>query len=228
MFTGTDMKFTIGRNGDNDFIIDNDTVSSDHAEILVSDDFKNFTLIDLESTNGTYVNELEIVSKKITAKDIIQLGSHRIDQDKLFDQLLKYIKSQRTDFSPEFGQLLKMESAYKTKRRSLNKNYRLMAMMPRLIVTVLVVVVIYFFPNIKSELRYPLMIGATFLGSTISTLGISERKKEELMDKLKTEFQLNFVCPKCGSELSGKEGIFWKEKKACRNKQCNATWQIKS
>lgn len=221
------MKLTIGRNKGNNFVVENDSASGNHAEIQISDDFKTFTLVDLNSTNGTLVNGIEIVSKKITRKDVLQFGNHQISEKKLFNTLFEYIKSQRIDFSVEFGEILKMEETYKTRKRNLNKNYRLRAMLPRLIITVVVVLVIYLFPNINSELRYPLMIGATFIGSTISTLGISDRKKEELLDQLKTEFQLNFLCPKCGSEFYGKEGIFWKEKKKCRKSECNATWQVK-
>lgn len=221
------MKLTIGRNKGNNFVVENDSVSGNHAEVQISDDFKNFTLVDLNSTNGTWVNTIEIVSKKITIKDVIQFGNQKIDEKKLFNVLSEYIISQRTDFSAEFGQILKMEETYKARKRNLNKNYRLRAMLPRLIITVVIVLVIYLFPNINAELRYPLMIGATFIGSTISTLGISDRRKEELLDKLKTEFQLNFLCPKCGSEFYGKEGIFWKEKKKCRKNECNATWHVK-
>lgn len=227
MFTGIDMKFRIGRNQENDLVLKEDTVSGEHAEVQISKDFNHFTLTDLESTNGTKVNGRNILSKEITAKDTFQFGNQDLSGTKFFESIENYIKGHRTDFSKEFLELLNMEADYKAKRRSLNKNYRVMAMLPRLLITIGVVVTIYFFPNIGSDLRYPLMIGATLVGSTISTLGISEQKKEELLDKLKTRFQLQFVCPKCGSEFYGKEGLFWKEKKTCRNNNCNATWDVK-
>ncbi|MCL6265068.1 FHA domain-containing protein [Flagellimonas myxillae] len=220
------MKLTIGRHKDNDLVLNDNTVSGKHAEVKISENFKDFTLVDLQSANGSKVNGRKIASKKITEKDSFQFGNSKVAGPVLFKTLNNHIKQARTDFSAEFTTLLGIESQYKSKRRNLNKNYRLLAMLPRLLITIGIVVVIYLIPNLGTELRYPLMIGATLVGSTISTLGISERKKEELLDKLKTRFQLEFVCPKCGSEFYGKEGFFWKEKKTCRNKNCNATWHV--
>ena len=220
------MKYTIGRHKDNNLVLDDPTVSGKHAEIRISQNFEDFTLVDLQSANGTKVNNRNIATKKILEKDTYQFGDSKISGENLFGPLKTFVKSSRTDFSKEFAELLKLEAQYKSKRRSLNKNYRLLAMLPRLLITIGIVLIIYLIPNLGAELRYPLMITATLVGSTISTLGISERKKEELLDKLKTKFQLEFVCPKCGSEFYGKEGFYWKEKKSCRNNKCNATWHV--
>ena len=53
---------TIGRNDDNGIIIDNLAVSSYHAKIdKVGPDY---IVTDLQSTNGTFVNDEKVVSQK--------------------------------------------------------------------------------------------------------------------------------------------------------------------
>jgi pSer/pThr/pTyr-binding forkhead associated (FHA) protein len=65
---------TIGRNPDNDVTIDNLAVSGHHARIDKSD--AAFILTDLQSTNGTYVNNKRIVSHRLQHKDSIRIGKH--------------------------------------------------------------------------------------------------------------------------------------------------------
>ncbi len=50
----------IGKSSDNDFVINNPTVSRSHAMLTVADDNQHATLRDLGSTNGTYVNGIRI------------------------------------------------------------------------------------------------------------------------------------------------------------------------
>jgi pSer/pThr/pTyr-binding forkhead associated (FHA) protein len=90
-FNGTviqDLEFdqdeiTIGRNRDNAVQIDNVTVSGKHARIIRE---KNkyleakytYMLEDLESTNGTFVNDKRISLRVLREKDLITVGKHAI------------------------------------------------------------------------------------------------------------------------------------------------------
>ena len=49
---------TMGRRSDNDVVVDEDTVSRRHA--LVMETPSGFVLMDLSSTNGTYVNRIKV------------------------------------------------------------------------------------------------------------------------------------------------------------------------
>lgn len=70
---------TIGRKNDNDVIIDNLAVSGNHARIdSVS---ATFILTDLQSTNGTFVNNQLISTHTLRNQDVITIGKHQI----LFD-----------------------------------------------------------------------------------------------------------------------------------------------
>ncbi len=67
---------TIGRRESNDIVIENLGVSANHAII---DGVKNvYTLIDLGSTNGTFVNQELITSRVLEQGDVILIGKHEL------------------------------------------------------------------------------------------------------------------------------------------------------
>lgn len=71
-----DRTLTIGRKESNDVIIANLGVSGAHARIdSVAD---QFTLTDVGSTNGTFVNKELITSRILKDKDIVLVGKHEL------------------------------------------------------------------------------------------------------------------------------------------------------
>ncbi|MBN2125328.1 MAG: FHA domain-containing protein [Deltaproteobacteria bacterium] len=67
---------TIGRKEDNTIVVDNLAVSGYHARIDKAG--SEFILTDLQSTNGTFVNDAKVVSHKLTHGDNIAVGKHVI------------------------------------------------------------------------------------------------------------------------------------------------------
>jgi pSer/pThr/pTyr-binding forkhead associated (FHA) protein len=65
---------TIGRHEDNGIVIDNLSVSTFHARIDKAG--SNYLLTDLQSTNGTYVNDQRVTSCKLSNGDNILVGKH--------------------------------------------------------------------------------------------------------------------------------------------------------
>lgn len=67
---------TMGRKPDNDIPIDNLAVSGHHARILtiLNDSFVE----DLNSTNGTYVNDILIKKHALKHGDVIKIGKHEL------------------------------------------------------------------------------------------------------------------------------------------------------
>jgi predicted component of type VI protein secretion system len=65
---------TIGRSDDNAIVIDNLAVSSYHARIDKAG--TDFILTDLQSTNGTFVNDNKVVSHKLAHGDNVVIGKH--------------------------------------------------------------------------------------------------------------------------------------------------------
>lgn len=66
----------IGRKKNNDVIINNLAVSSHHAKIDSVGD--SFVLIDLQSKNGSFVNEKQVNSHWLKPGDIINIGKHSL------------------------------------------------------------------------------------------------------------------------------------------------------
>ncbi|PRR80598.1 FHA domain-containing protein FhaB [Clostridium liquoris] len=67
-------EITIGRRSGNTFVLDDPYVSSHHARIFAKNN--EYILEDLESTNGTLVNEVKISGRKyLRSGDIIKIGN---------------------------------------------------------------------------------------------------------------------------------------------------------
>lgn len=67
---------TVGRNSENDIVLDN-PASGHHARIIQS--ANQYTIEDLGSTNGTLVNRQKITQpQKLTAGDVITIGKHEL------------------------------------------------------------------------------------------------------------------------------------------------------
>ena len=67
---------TIGRAVKNDVVIQDPAVSGHHAKIDPVGD--RFVLIDLQSKNGTFVNENLVISHWLTHGDVISIGNHQL------------------------------------------------------------------------------------------------------------------------------------------------------
>jgi pSer/pThr/pTyr-binding forkhead associated (FHA) protein len=67
---------TIGRHPDSDIFLDDVTVSRRHAEVSVDED--GFTVRDVGSLNGTYLNRERIETAKLQNGDELQIGKFRL------------------------------------------------------------------------------------------------------------------------------------------------------
>lgn len=98
--------FSIGRTGENNFCYDNKFVSGKHARIVY--DGKNWSVSDLGSTNGTYVNGYRIDSKNLIPGDMIFIMGLKIIVGCNFlavnnpDELLKINSQSLTEYKPQF------------------------------------------------------------------------------------------------------------------------------
>jgi predicted component of type VI protein secretion system len=68
------LETSIGRKMENDCVINHSTVSRNHAKIAHEDG--SFVLYDLNSTGGTFVNNVRVDRKTLRTGDIILLGSY--------------------------------------------------------------------------------------------------------------------------------------------------------
>jgi pSer/pThr/pTyr-binding forkhead associated (FHA) protein len=66
----------IGRVPDNQIVIDNPAVSSRHARVFA--EASGFAVEDLQSVNGTFVNDKRVARQTLQDGDQIQIGKHRL------------------------------------------------------------------------------------------------------------------------------------------------------
>ncbi|MBX6389343.1 MAG: FHA domain-containing protein [Frankia sp.] len=69
---------TAGRHPESDIFLDDVTVSRRHAEFLRSPYTKGFTVRDVGSLNGTYLNRERIDAADLTSGDEVQIGKFRL------------------------------------------------------------------------------------------------------------------------------------------------------
>lgn len=68
---------SMGRARDNDIVVENLSVSRNHSRIRKDDEGK-YIITDLNSANGTYVNNVRINKTELMDDDIISIGKHQI------------------------------------------------------------------------------------------------------------------------------------------------------
>lgn len=67
---------TAGRHPNSDIFLDDVTVSRKHAEFVASD--SGYTVRDVGSLNGTYVNRERVEQAELRAGDEVQIGKYRL------------------------------------------------------------------------------------------------------------------------------------------------------
>jgi pSer/pThr/pTyr-binding forkhead associated (FHA) protein len=67
---------TIGRDQDNDIVIDNLAISRHHAKVV--QDGSRYLIEDLKSGNGTYINDKRVSTAILQHKDAILVGKHTL------------------------------------------------------------------------------------------------------------------------------------------------------
>ena len=65
---------TVGRAPSCHIVVNNPNVSSSHAKFIIND--KTVTLVDIGSTNGTYVDDEKITSKIVTKESRISFSKN--------------------------------------------------------------------------------------------------------------------------------------------------------
>ena len=94
-------RLTIGRNDNCDLVLDDTQVSREHAEIRQQGD--RFSITDLGSTNGTFLNNERLQSQQptpLSTVDALRIGNHAL---RLFDNGREHVESEKS-FQVSVGQ----------------------------------------------------------------------------------------------------------------------------
>lgn len=69
----------IGRSRSTDITISDDGISREHTVIMYDDETNTYSVEDLQSTNGTQVNQKRVRSAELANGDTIQIGRTRFE-----------------------------------------------------------------------------------------------------------------------------------------------------
>src|SRR5215471_528323 len=83
-----DRPVTIGRSPDNDLPVDNLAVSNYHARVYY--EAGRLVVEDLDSLNGTFVNDLRVERATLHAGDTIWIRKHKIKEDATADAAIPW------------------------------------------------------------------------------------------------------------------------------------------
>lgn len=183
------------------------SVSHDHASIIVESD--TWTLIDNDSTNGTYIEEngefRRCKRMKITPSTWIRLGEqgHRG----------YYFKARRVlhpnDYREDFEELYEVFQEYEEAKRNLEANRRV----AKFVAPVLMLIcygLSYCIPGIKSN---PDLSRLFILAPGLCSPFITDNLLNKLEKKVKN-LQKKLICPKCRRAI-GKDDIINREHTIC-------------
>lgn len=215
----------IGKADDNDFILDDLHVSRYHARLIRQDGA--WLLEDLSSTNGTYVNDVQISKKRIASTDRIRLG------DNCYTTLQEMLKS-KNDYSEEFAALKEVYDRYvqsKIKIQSSNLfKTRLKQTLPIAFTGIIGTVLALILKGGLSGVSLLIVISVFLLiAICVPTIGIymgakqSAKAPQQLQDLL-NQFKIDYVCPKCGTFLGEIPWESLKNRKYCPVSSCKAKW----
>ena len=214
------MIIRIGKAEDNDYVVDDAYVSRYHAR-LGRDENGNLFIEDLNSTNGTFVNDNQIIRKKISSSDTVRLGSHYILNVR---DAVKF----DNDYSEEFTLLKSIYDDYsKEKIRIQSSNQfkiRLFQSLPFAVLGVTGLVI--GFVGKKSN---GILIISLLLAICAPTIGIylgarQSAKIPEQLQHLADKLKIDYVCPKCGAFLGEVPWESLANKKQCPVGTCRAKW----
>jgi hypothetical protein len=166
-------------------------VSRQHCQLTAIDD-NTFVIKNIKAANVTWVNGIEIQTKRITRDDKVQLGQSRYLLP--LNEILEQIKPNIVDITPLKAIWEKYNSSTLAIRKRQQTN-NLLARIP-IFMTMLGGVLIAL-----SEAIRPYSITFTVIALLIMAYGFYRQATDRAIDKqeqLKKQFQRDYVCPKCG------------------------------
>ena len=92
VFDLLDERLSIGRDSKNDIVIDNSFISGFHAEFLKQPD-SAYEVVDLKSSNGTFLNGKRVERSRLKGGDRVQFGQLEDEDLPQVELVLCYRKS---------------------------------------------------------------------------------------------------------------------------------------
>lgn len=217
-------KIKVGRSSKNDVTYTDPSISNYHLEVEFKS-YSEYIISDLGSTNGTYVNDLNISSSSLKVTDKLTLGSLDFSTKDFFDDINKFVKKNKSDFNEEYKKVMRLFEQYQGRKNSIVKPPLLPTVLKLGSGIVIILVLVFYENKIPGGNIYPFIMAVGLIPVVVNMLSNSQVKKSEKLDLLKLEFEDRLVCPKCQSTLLNHSITYWKGKTGCSNARCDAIFQ---
>lgn len=189
------MEFILGRKveGSSAVKIDNQYVSAKHCRIWRDEQSGIYYIEDLDSTNGTFVNGIDVKRKEIQPSDEIMLGG--ADGYKFtLNQLLEGDNGScaHGDDGHNLQHLAKIYEEHHKQRNKLKARMQLFSTMRFVVPTLVSALAVYFVQGaqeVMGIITVVLMILSIFVSSRLL------RRTEAKLNELITQFQMDYSCP---------------------------------
>ncbi len=192
----------IGRNQGNDLVLNFQQVSGTHAKITLIGS-NSLIIEDLGSSNGTFVNGIQIRRKIVSRVDRVKIANILLDTSKYFPSLpgpvhskksqnIKSVSDNDIDVAAEFKKLERVWNEYQNiklnnKKKGFWKNIGMS--------------VAGLGAGAILTLATGGMGGAMAIGSLLGRGAGGLLKDDEKLQVVENEFKVNYVCPKCKTFL---------------------------
>lgn len=213
------MNIVVGREGQQPFMIDNAGVSRKHVRV---EDLGNglFLLEDLNSSNGTFVNNQKIIKKTVSLKDEVRLGAtYSLNLKQLFPSAVE-VRSQRetpvqnnTNNAPKqevssvsIRHLRNVRERYEQERTAILKEAstsQVKRMLPPIIVSAVLLIISLFLDGALVAIVRPVVaiVGVVLLAYMTYKHYQVQASKPERLERAKKQYQIDYVCPQCKAFL---------------------------
>lgn len=213
----------IGKSIDCDIVLNSPDISRKHAELVYTPE-KKIIIRDLDSTNGTYINEILIKQKEVEAEELIVFGKQEgITARELLHRANIYIE--------EFDALKDVYNRYgKEKIHIQSSNQfktRVLQFTPFAIPGILGMLIASFSQGRGSTTLFGISIILTILAPLLG-IYLGAKQSSKVPEKLyhnTDQFKIDYVCPKCGTFLGDIPWISLKNRGKCIVPGCKARWR---
>jgi len=217
------MIFSIGSHSGKDIVVNEPSVSRDHAEIDYGKD-ELILLKDLDSQNGCYVNDRRIRTAVINMEDDVRIGKHKLNIESTIQKCAELFKERKTDYNEEYQTVMKVFKEFQDKKDKLIDKPK-MAIYIRLGMMGLLAIAWLIGGLQFSSIYTYCIIGLAVITVLSGLLGPSPVERNQKMDLLKLEYEDLLQCPKCSAKMINQGYTYWQGKKGCNNEKCNAVYQ---
>lgn len=223
--------FKIGRSSSNDIIINKESVSSQHAELRISDE--KMVIHDNDSSNGVWINRRRIKSATFDFTDEVLIANQLIDIKKYLRVVNGLVIGAKKpdDFCENFDNLKTIETTFDEALDTQDKNANKMMILFRIsflitAVSGIVIRILVKEDNLKFILASTIVFGLIslyFFSKATKANQNKEKEKKILRDEHKTKY----VCPNCNNFIPDSTYVMTlKEEYRC--KFCKALLYLKS